>query len=133
MNEKNIYVINTNRLFNALNKKRKDKQLEEIDNPLIASKLGILFALKTNVYVNFKGELVELNDSQLIALREILDQHFNATMTSELRELVQTKEQLNEEVTARAAAATEVPAKKGFLGKIKTLFKSKSKVQESHA
>lgn len=137
MNEKSIYIINTGKLFHALNQKRTDKELDEIDNSLMASRLGILFALKTNVYVNFKGEFVELNDSQLIALREILDQHFNAEMTTELRQLVQTKEIPNEpsmtDFSSLSLLSSAPPPKKGIFNKFKSLFKGKSKVQESHA
>jgi len=70
MNDQSIYAINMGALFEALNANRKNNGFLEIDNPLIASKLGILFALKTNGYINFKGERVELNDTQLIALQQ---------------------------------------------------------------
>lgn len=140
MNEKHVYVINVGKLFNALNDKRKSQGLAEVDNPLIASKLGILFALKTNGYVNFKGESVELNDSQLIALQELLDQHFNAEMTAEIRHLVTSEEQWLKEMAsslsqASVKASTTSPSPGGIFNKFKGLFRSTPKVvqQESHA
>lgn len=139
MNDRHVYVINVGKLFNALNDKRKSNGLAEVDNPLIASKLGILFALKTNGYVNFKGESVELNDSQLIALQEILDQHFNAEMTAEIRHLVTTEEQWLKEVTTDFSStptklASASSSSGSIFNKIKTLFRSPAKLQqESHA
>jgi len=131
----NIYTINTGALYYALNAHRKSKELTEIDNPLIASKLGILFALKTNGYVNFKGECVELNDAQLIALQEILDQHFNAEMTDEIRALVITQEQLqaNRVVEIRRRSSSLQADSNGLFNKIKGFLKMKSKIQEEPA
>lgn len=133
MNDNHVYMINTVALFNALNTHRKDHGLTEIDHPLIASKLGILFALKTNGYVNFKGEFVEIDDSQLIALQEILEQHFNANMTSKLRSLILTPAQVEESMTAeiRHLTPTSQSQESGLFKKIKGFFKSK--VQERHA
>jgi hypothetical protein len=134
MNDHNAYTINTSALFYALNSHRKNKNLTEIDNPLIASKLGILFALKTNGYVNFKSDIVQLNDTQLIALREILDQHFDANITEQIRMLVTTSETVNSGSTGHILSATssELEKKSGILGKIKGLFRNKSRVQERH-
>lgn len=135
MNDNNIYIINTGALFQALNANRKNNNLPEIEHTLIASKLGILFALKTNGYVNFKGEFVELNDDQLIALQDIFDEHFNADMTDELRTLVITQEQLQQSLVANFSHLTpSSPApKKGIINKIKGFLRSKHKVQEKHA
>lgn len=134
MTEKNIRIINTAMLFYAVNVNRKNNGLTEIDNPVIASKLGILFALKTNGYVNFKGERVELNEAQLTALQEILDQHFNAQMVEELRALAVTPEQLEENQDTEIHRHTPLSqANKGFFNKIKGFLKTKSKVQEELA
>jgi hypothetical protein len=136
MNDHSVYTINTGALFYALNFHRKSKNLAEIDNTLIASKLGILFALKTNGYVNFKTDLIQLNDAQLIALREILEQHFDANITEQIRTLVITAESVTTDdngETEPLISPTANPAKKsGLLGKIKGLFKTKSRVQERH-
>jgi hypothetical protein len=134
MTEKNIRIINTTMLFYAVNVNRKNNGLTEIDNPVIASKLGILFALKTNGYVNFKGERVELNDEQLTALQEILDQHFNAQMADELRTLAVTPEPLQENQGSELYHRTpSSQAGKGFFNKIKGFLKTKSKIQEELA
>ena len=126
MAEKNTYIIYTGALFQALNNNRKNDDLTEIENSLIASKVGILFALKTNGYVNFKDELVELDDDQLIALREIFEQHFNVDMTREIYSMLETPE-------PSLANQTATAAKKNFFGKIKGLFKIRANVQENPA
>ncbi len=135
MNDQNVYTINTGALFYALNSHRKSKKLTEIDNALIASKLGILFALKTNGYINFKSELIQLNDAQLIALREILDQHFDANITEQIRTLVMTPDAVSENKNSDTEHLISSPTStnRGFLGKIKGFFRNKSKVQERHA
>ena len=135
MNDHSVYTINTGALFYALNFHRKSKNLAEIDNTLIASKLGILFALKTNGYVNFKTDLIQLNDAQLIALREILEQHFDANITEQIRTLVITAETVTTDnsVETEQPISTPNPEKKsGLFGKIKGLFRNKSRVQERH-
>jgi hypothetical protein len=134
MNDHNAYTINTGALFYALNSYRKSKNLTEIDNSLIASKLGILFALKTNGYVNFKTDLIQLNDAQLIALREILDQHFDANITEQIRTLVITSETVttNNSGNTEHIISANSEKKAGLLGKIKGFFRNKSRVQERH-
>ena len=139
MNDHSVYTINTGALFYALNFHRKSKNLAEIDNTLIASKLGILFALKTNGYVNFKTDLIQLNDAQLIALREILEQHFDANITEQIRTLVITSETVttddNSSETEHPTSSTPTSTsekKSGLFGKIKGLFRNKSRVQERH-
>jgi hypothetical protein len=136
MNDHSVYTINTGALFYALNSHRKGKDLAEIDNALIASKLGILFALKTNGYINFKSDLIQLNDAQLIALREILEQHFDANITEQIRTLVITAETVttdnNSEIEHSISSASNSEKKSGLLGKIKGLFRTKSRVRERH-
>ena len=137
MNDHSVYTINTGALFYALNFHRKSKNLAEIDNTLIASKLGILFALKTNGYINFKTDLIQLNDAQLIALREILEQHFDANITEQIRTLVITAETVTTDNSSETAEhlispPPESEKKSGLFGKIKGLFKNKSRVQERH-
>ncbi len=126
MTEKNIYIISTGALFNALNGNRKNHGLPEIENSLIASKLGILFALKTNGFINFRGENVNLNDAQLVSLREILDQHFNAEMISEIRSLVLTQEQLQKKALANNQTSNDDV---GFISRLKGFLKVKPQIQ----
>jgi len=132
MNDNHAYMINTDALFHTLNTYRKDHGLTEIDHPLIASKLSILFALKTNAYVNFKGEFVEVNSHQLIALQDILEQHFNANLSHELRSLILTPAQVEAAMTAKIhhLTPTTQAQESGLFKKIKGFFKSK--VQEGH-
>jgi hypothetical protein len=136
MNDHSVYTINTGALFYALNFHRKSKNLAEIDNTLIASKLGILFALKTNGYINFKTDLIQLNDAQLIALREILEQHFDANITEQIRTLVITAETVTTDNSSETehliSPSPESEKKSGLFGKIKGLFKNKSRIQERH-
>jgi hypothetical protein len=132
MTENNVYSIRTSALFHALNVSRKKQALMAIENTLIASKLGILFALKTNSYVNFKHENAELNDAQLIALQELLEQHFSAKMTDELRTLVKTQEQLQEKTDIRHnITPSSQPNGQGLLNKIRGFLKIRP--QESPA
>jgi len=135
MNDQNRYVINTEALFDALNGKRRNFGLIEIDNPLIASKLGILFALKTNGYMNFKGESIELNDTQLITLQGILDQHFNAEMSREIRSLVTTSEprQSKPAVSSHRSSFSSSADNESIFHKIKGFLRTKPKMQEEPA
>ncbi len=118
------YVINTTMLFYALNANRKKAQLAEIDNALISSKLGILFALRTNRYVNFKGEQIELNSSQLTILKEVFAQHFNVDMTDETRLLAVEQEPQTINITNPSVE------KKGFFNRIRGFLKPGPKVNE---
>ena len=131
MNLQYTYLINTGRLFYVLNTNRKNNGLMEIDNPLIASKLGILFALKTNGYVNFRDKSIRLNNDQLVALQEILDQHFNIEMTDEFRTLMLTQD--NSVIDNRHSRLSSSLDNEGFFNKIKGFLKPKPKIQENLA
>lgn len=131
MKEEATHVIHTGTLFNALNRIRRKKDLEKVDNPVIASRIGILFALKTSTYVNFKGEYITLNETQLSILQGILEEHFNVDMATEIRTFVAPPQRsTTEEVVAHMTAPTP---KKGLFSKIKGFLKNKAKAQESHA
>ncbi|MDM8567680.1 hypothetical protein QUF74_18795 [Candidatus Halobeggiatoa sp. HSG11] len=117
------YIINTTMLFYALNAGRKKSKLSEIDNALISSKLGILFALRTNGYINFKGEQIELDESQLVVLKDIFIQHFNVDMDKEVRMLAVKQEQ------ATVNIQNTSQKKKGFLNKVRGFLKPGPKVQ----
>lgn len=126
MSEQNIYVLHIGTLFNTLNRNRCNKNLNQVENPLIASKLGILFALKTSSYVNFKGEYVKLDDHQLLVLQEICEEHFNVHLANEIRNLATLE---RPEPASLLSTSTK---QSGFIEKIKGFFKSKTKVQEHH-
>ncbi len=121
MGEEALHVINTTDLFVKLNQKRKSEQRDEVEHHLIASKLGILFALNSNSYVNFKSEFVELNDAQLQTLERIFDEHFNATMSAEIQAMSMTPTQMEQEITSHIPKPKQQPP--GFFGKLKNLFK----------
>lgn len=127
MNEQNTYVLHIGTLFNALNRSRSNNNLQRIENPLIASKLGILFALKTSSYVNFKGEYTKLDDYQLLVLQEICEEHFNVHLAREIRNLATL------EYPQPTTELLSTPEQSGFIQKIKGFFKHKTKVQEHHA
>ncbi|MBE9561357.1 MAG: hypothetical protein IMF12_00655 [Proteobacteria bacterium] len=117
------YIINTTMLFYALNANRKKSRLSEIDNALISSKLGILFALRTNGYINFKGEQIDIAESQLVILKDIFIQHFNVDMETEISMLAVKQEQTtvnNQNISQE---------KKGFFNKIRGFLKPRTKVQ----
>ena len=127
MNEQKQYILHIGTLFNALNRNRRQNNLERIENPLIASKLGILFALRTSTYVNFKGEYVTLNEQQLLILQEICVEHFNVHLDKEIRNLTTL------DAPEPTPESSTTPTSSGFIGKIKGFFKLKPKVQEHHA
>lgn len=133
MIEKNLYTINMGALLYALNTNRTKQGLIEIEHALIASKLGILFALKTNAYVNFKRETIELNDAQLIALHEIFEQHFNAGMIEEIRALVIIQESQPEKADIHQLVPSSRTRTTGFFSKIKGFLRMRPEVQESPA
>jgi hypothetical protein len=135
MTESNVYIIFTAPLFHVLNAKRKNNALPEIENALIASKQGILFTLRTHNYINFKGDQVAFNDDQLLELQEIIKQHFNVDMTTEILSLMITQEKRQE----KRAAHTRHPMSqlqtnsKGLFNKIKFFFKINTGVREDMA
>lgn len=135
MTENNVYIILTGALFKALNAKRKNNSLAEIENVLIASKLGILFTLRTHSYINFKGEQVALTDEQLNYLTDIFNQHFNVDMSTEILTLMIRQDKLREKQatnTSKGTPSTEV-GHRGLLNKIKGILKIRPKVQENEA
>jgi hypothetical protein len=131
MNKPNTFRINTGVLFYALNRNRKNKGLMEIDNPLIASKLGILFALKTNSYINFRDESVKLSDEQLFALQDILEQHFNVEMTEEFQTQAVTQD--SQAIENRPYQSSPSYESQGLFHKIRGFLKIKPKIQENPA
>lgn len=135
MTESNVYIIFTDPLFQALNAKRKNNALPEIENVLIASKLGILFTLRTHNYINFKGEHVAINDDQLLELQEIIKQHFNVDMTTEILSLMITQEKQQEKRAdhTRHLMSPLQTKSKGLFNKIKGFLKKNADVQEDMA
>lgn len=105
----NLNVINANHFFDALNKRRRVSQQEEIENSLLARKLGILFAIKTDNYVNFKGEFIELTEYQLAALHDILDEYFNVELHEEVRQLILSTEELRKKIETEEVFLTSHP------------------------
>ncbi len=125
MSTNNLNVINANHFFDSLNKKRKLGQQEEIENSLLARKLGILFAIKTDNYVNFKGDFIELTDYQLDALHDILDEYFNVELREEVHKLVMSNEELQKKIEKEEVFLTSHPQSTGkvkLVSKIKGFF-----------
>ncbi|WP_353570360.1 hypothetical protein [Candidatus Albibeggiatoa sp. nov. BB20] len=123
MGEDILHVINTMDLFIKLNEKRKLEQHDEVEHHLIASKLGILFALNSNSYVNFKSEFVELNDAQLGTLEHIFSEHFNTEMSDEIQSMLMTPIQMEEEIASNIPKSNERHT--GFFGKLRSFFSGK--------
>ncbi len=82
-NNKQVYHISTKLLIKKLNLNRENKGLGKLEDALIARKLGILYTFKTNVYLNFKNDYVNLMLDELIILEEIIDYYFNVEMKAE--------------------------------------------------
>jgi hypothetical protein len=126
MREDTLHVINTTELFIKLNEKRKLEQHDEVEHHLIASKLGILFALNSNSYVNFKSDFVELNSSQLITLEHIFSEHFNTEISAEIQAMLMTPIQMEEEIASNIPKSKDRHA--GFFGKLRNMFSGKPKL-----
>ncbi|MCK5719267.1 MAG: hypothetical protein KAH84_04870 [Thiomargarita sp.] len=126
METKTRYTIAISALFLSLNTQRKYHKLVKIENSLVASKLGILFALTTSTYINFKGESIELDDSQLLALQDIFVQHFNVNMATEIHKLAKITDDIEE-------SNLSSDSNQGFIKKIKGFLKIRPKIQESPA
>jgi len=110
-------------LFQQLNEKRLATQQPTLENALLASKLGILIAVKTDKYVNFRHEVIELTSKQVNALSSILDEYFNVNMHQEIREML-IKPSLEKLHSESELLIKENPdsANSSFLGKIKRFF-----------
>lgn len=122
MGEDQLHVINTKELFEKLNRKRQAEQQDAVEHHLIASKLGILFALNSNNYINFKQEFVQLTDAQLKTLELIFSEHFNAHISAEIHLMLMTPLQMQAEMAANLP--NQKPAK-SFLARLKNLFSNK--------
>ena len=108
--------MNANRIRNGLT---------SVEHSLIASKLGILFTLKTREYVSFKHEHVELDISQISVLKDIIYQHFNAEMTNELHNLMIKRPLEEKQIPAPLPHSPSLP-KESWVKKVKGFFKIKS-------
>jgi len=126
MGEDILHVINTTDLFIKLNEKRKLEQHDEVEHHLIASKLGILFALNSNSYVNFKSEFIELTTPLVTTLEHIFVEHFNTEMSVEIQAMVMTPIQMEQEIASNIPKSNDRHT--GFFGKLRSLFSGKPKL-----
>lgn len=119
----NLNFIPTAILFQYINHRRRTHNEPEIDESLLASKLGILIAVKTDRYANFKQESVGLTGRQLIALESVLEEHFNVNLYSELHKLAQG-EVLQPLSDKPQLSSNDLPTAPGstLLNKVKGLF-----------
>lgn len=128
-----VYVISTNMLFDVLNINRQNKGISEIENTLIARKLGILFIFKTNDHLNFYEDMVKLTGAQLTALQEILDYYFDVDMADDIRAFAITQEYWQEEPATNSRHKPSSSANTvDFVSKIKRFLRPKTEIQESH-
>jgi len=119
-------------LFKRINEQRQAKHQPLLENALLASKLGILIAVKTDKYINFRAETVTLNGRQLVALAAILEEYFNVNMQQDMRELVSLyshEEQKEPDISAvvdkTAKPAKQVVTESGLLHRFKRFFAKK--------
>ena len=120
------HVISTALLFGRLNNKRAEKQQPTIEDALLASKLGILVAVKTDKYANFKGDFVELDDAQLSELPHVIVEYFNVDLKNDIEEMLVDPNAVD---TLSHAGANDKDNKKtrfGFLKRLGSFFKRKS-------
>ena len=92
-------TISTTLLFGRLNHKRREKQEPVIEDALLASKLGILIAVKTDQYANFKGDFVDLSDTQLLELPRVITEYFNVDLKNDISDLLVKQEALDDFLT----------------------------------
>jgi hypothetical protein len=114
------YIIPTGVLFHLLNVNRQSKGLANLEDALIARKLGILFTFKTNNYRNFKIEFVKLNDGDLLILTEIFNQYFNVNINEEKLKYIA----IEPNNANRNEKLHQIPEKQSFFSKIKGFLKS---------
>lgn len=130
MTQNTINRLPTDLLFQKLNEKRLAEQQPALENALLASKLGILIAVKTDNYVNFRHNIVELSSKQVSALSSILDEYFNVKMDKDIKELLiqSSSSQTGTQVDALAEvmkAAQERTQTTGLFSKLKRFFARK--------
>ena len=109
------YMIPTDHLFEEINNSRELVQKAAIENNLLASKLAILIAIKTEKYANFKTEFVELTEAQLNALEKITFDYFNANISKRLPLLIINDNYLKNEPLIQRA-------QRSFIQKISSFF-----------
>ncbi len=119
------YMISTTRLFGSLNHKREEKQQPTIEDALLASKLGILVAVKTDKYANFKGDFVELDDSQLNELPQVITEYFNVDLKNEISSMLVEPGASLPEINA-TQKNSEAKPRLGFFKRLGSFFKRKS-------
>jgi len=81
------HIVPTGVLFYLLNINRQTQGLASIEEALIARKLGILFTVKANHYINFKEEIVLLTNDELLLLIEIINKYFNVDMSDKINQI----------------------------------------------
>lgn len=132
MAEEQLNQIPTGRLFDHINAKRR-KELEPVlENALLASKLGILIAVKTDSYANFRQEYVGLTDQQLSVLSPVLEEFFNVHFAQEdIMALVSDETFLSDDspelLDLGVASHKDKPRKAGFFGRLKGFFSRKKR------
>ena len=120
INNKTLYILPLEAVFYTLNRRRKMNGLTEIEHTQIASKLGILFTLKNKVYINFKSEHVELDESQILLLDQIIGNYFNVEIMDEILSLA-IKRPLQTEIGNHSVPHTQ--PEKGLFAQIKGFLK----------
>lgn len=120
-----VHMISTTALFGQLNHKREEKQQPTIEDALLASKLGILVAVKTDKYANFKGDFVELDDAQLHELSLVITEYFNVDLKNEISNMVDNPDTLNAvKLDHQNGSANQ--SRFGFFKRLGSFFKRKS-------
>lgn len=118
------YILPMGVLFYTLNLKRQSKGLASVEEALIARKLGILFTFKTNNYLNFKADVVQLNEEELLILKEIINEYFNVDMEDTLTQIaIQPKNAPDNETHKQHELAASPEKQTGFFNKIQSFLK----------
>ena len=87
-----IYKIPTALLFQTLNANRQAKGKARIEESLLTFKLGTLLSFKTDDYINFKDEFINLEENLLTTLQDIIIYYFEVDISTQLRAFAITPE-----------------------------------------
>jgi len=120
MSDNAAHVIPTTLLFSHINNKRRSKQQPPIEDALLASKLGILIAVKTDKYANFKSDFVELTELQLTELALVITEYFNVDMEDEVNNMVIQPDAMEDMLSN--IETNKKPRKRGFFQRMGSWF-----------
>lgn len=89
-NEKN-YVLFTHDLYQLITRLRKNTGQPSIDKTVVATRCGIAFTVEKKKWLNFKAEKLEVTDSDIDCIVNILQERFNIDASKDIHNICQIK------------------------------------------